>query len=90
MTVNKALVAISALSDHNPSTHNQTVTFTVTVAPPSGVATLPTGTVTILNGTTSIGTGTLNSSGVATITTSGLHTGSDQLTVRYDGDTNYY
>lgn len=90
VTVNKALVAISALSDHNPSTHNQTVTFTVTVAPPSGVATLPTGTVTILNGTTSIGTGTLNSSGVATITTSGLPTGSDQLTVRYDGDTNYY
>jgi sugar lactone lactonase YvrE len=46
-------------------TVGQTLTLTATVKASAGIT--PTGTVTFLNGTASLGTGTLNSSGVATL-----------------------
>jgi len=73
----------------NPSTASQAVTLTATVvavAPGSGT---PTGTVTFFDGGSSIGTGTLNSSGQATLTTAALAVGSHSLTAQYGGDTNF-
>ena len=61
------------------------VTFTATVAESPGSA-VPTGTVTFKNGATALGTGTLNSSGVATFTTSSLGAGTYTVTATYGGD----
>ena len=49
----------------------------------------PTGTVTFLDGMTSLGTGTLNSSGVATFSTTSLAAGAHSLTASYGGDTTF-
>jgi hypothetical protein len=65
-----------------PSSYGQSVTLTATL--PSDV----TGSVSFTNGATSLGTGTINASGIATITTSILPTGSNTITASYAGDTN--
>ncbi|MBS1822092.1 MAG: serine hydrolase [Acidobacteria bacterium] len=62
------------------------VTFTATVTGSGGT---PTGTVTFLNGTTSLGTGTLNSSGVATLTASFSAAGTNSITAQYGGDATF-
>jgi hypothetical protein len=49
----------------------------------------PTGTVTFLDGTTMLGTGTLNSSGVATFIISTLASGAHSITAAYGGDSHY-
>jgi hypothetical protein len=69
-------------------TFGQTVTFTATIAPVSGPG-VPTGSVTFNDGATQIGTGTLNSSGVASFNTSSLGVGSHSVTAVYSGDTNF-
>ena len=77
------------VSSANPSVFGQSVTFTATVtanAPGSGT---PTGTVTFMDGSTTLGTGTLNGSGVATFSTSGLSVGSHSITAVYGGDTDF-
>jgi len=81
----------TVVSSANPSTFGQSVTFTATVravAPGSGV---PTGPVKFyLDGsTTSLGTITLNSSGNARFTTSGLALGPHTITASYAGDSNF-
>ncbi|HEX3085245.1 MAG TPA: Ig-like domain repeat protein, partial [Pyrinomonadaceae bacterium] len=73
-------------SDNNPSTYGQTVTFTATVSSSAGT---PTGTVTFKDGATILGTGTLNGSGQATLTTSSLSTGTHAITAVYEGTSNY-
>ncbi len=76
-------------SSINPALTTDTLTLTATVTPASGT-TVPTGTVNFLNGSTSLGTGTLNSSGVATL--GGVQfssAGSYSLTADYGGDTNF-
>jgi hypothetical protein len=75
------------VSSPNPSNFNQAVTFTATVAP-EGVGT-PTGTVTFLDGTKILGSSLLNSSGVATFTTSTLAVGTYSITSTYNGDSNF-
>jgi hypothetical protein len=50
---------------------------------------LPTGTVNFLDGTTLLGSGSLNSSGVATFATSKLTVGKHSVTAGYGGDANY-
>ena len=62
------------------------VTLTATV---SATGTRPTGAVNFLSGTASLGTGTLNASGVATLTTSNLPGGKDSITASYQGDARY-
>ncbi len=49
----------------------------------------PTGTVSFYDGTTNIGNSNLNSSGVATLTTSTLSVGTHNMTATYNGDTNF-
>jgi len=84
--INPAATTTSLASSANPSTVGESVTFTATVA--DGSKNVPTGTVTFKNGTTTLGTGTLNSSGVATFTTSALPAGTDEITASYGGDAN--
>jgi CubicO group peptidase (beta-lactamase class C family) len=59
------------------------VIFTATVTGSGGT---PTGTVTFLNGTASLGTGTLNATGLATLTTSFSTAGTNSITAQYSGD----
>ena len=76
-------------SSLNPSTYGQSVTFTASVtavAPGTGT---PTGTVTFKDGGTTIGTGTLNGSGIATLTTSSLSAASHSITAVYGGDSGF-
>jgi uncharacterized repeat protein (TIGR03803 family) len=64
-----------------------TVTLTATV---SGSGSTPTGSVTFNDGQTVLGTGALNGSGVATLTTTSLVSpGAHSITAVYGGDTNY-
>lgn len=87
--VNKAATATAVSSSSNPSVYSQPVTFTATVtatAPGSGV---PTGTVTFKNGSSTLGTGTLNGSGQATLTTSTLAVGASSITAVYGSSTSF-
>jgi len=59
---------------------NNSVTLTATVA------SSPTGNVTFNNGTTSLGTMPLNTSGVATLTTSALPVAANSITATYNGN----
>jgi Bacterial Ig-like domain (group 3)/Right handed beta helix region len=65
----------------------QSVTFTATVS--SSTAGSITGTVTFMDGATTLGTGTVNSNGQATFTTSALAVGSHSITAVYGGNTSY-
>ena len=86
-TVNKANTTTTVVSSQNPSTFGQPVTFTATVTPATSGT--PTGTVNFKDGSTVIGSGTLNSSGQASFTTSSLTRGSHPITAVYKGDSNY-
>jgi hypothetical protein len=80
-TVTKASPAETLVSSVNPSTFNQSVTFTATLP------TNTTGTVTFTNGTTVLGTSTVTN-GVATLASSTLPAGGDTITATYNGDAN--
>jgi hypothetical protein len=71
----------------NPSIAGKNLTLTATVSVTNGGG-VPTSTVNFYNGTTLLGTGTLNTSGVATYSTATLAVGSYSLTAAYQGDTN--
>ena len=66
----------------NPVAAGQALTLTATVKG----ATTPTGSVTFLNGSSTLGTATLNSLGIATLSTSSLTAGTYNLTVQYAGN----
>jgi hypothetical protein len=90
--INTSLTATATAltSSPNPSTSGQAVTFTATVtAQPGFYKGTPTGTVSFYDGTTNIGNSNLNSSGVATLTTSTLSVGTHSITATYNGDTNF-
>jgi hypothetical protein len=84
--VNKAAPSVKLASSVSSITYGGSATLTATL---SGIGAKPTGTVTFLAGSKPLGTGTLNSSGVATLTTSKLPAGTDSVTTSYAGDTNY-
>ena len=68
----------------NPAVLGQSVTLTATVSPaPTGS---PLGTASFYNGTTLLGSGNVDSSGVATFTTTSLPAGSDILMAVYSGN----
>jgi hypothetical protein len=77
----------SVTSSVNPSTYGQTVTFTATVTAAGGLT--PTGTVTFIDGSATLGTGALSSSGIATLATSALTAGNNNITAAYGGDSNF-
>jgi cyclophilin family peptidyl-prolyl cis-trans isomerase len=88
-TVNKASTSAALSESSTTAVYGQSVTLTATLSVTSPGSGTPTGTVTFLEGTTTLGTGTLNSSGVATLSTTALPVGSDSLTASYAGDTNF-
>jgi predicted thioesterase len=87
VVVNKAAPVDTLTSAPTPTTFGTPVTATFTVPLVNGV--VPTGLVSFYNGTTLIGTGNVNASGVATITTSNLPVGTDTITAKYPGDNTY-
>ena len=72
------------VSDINPSTFGQQVTFTATVSPSTGGTT--TGTVTFLNGLASLGTITVGSNGSAVLRTTTLSPGVHRMTAVFSGN----
>ena len=68
------------------SAYGTSVTLTATVASTAGT---PPGTVTFFSGTTVLGTGTLNASGVATLSTTAIPGGTDSLTATYAASGNF-
>jgi hypothetical protein len=70
----------------NSSTYGTTVQFTATVTGSSGT---PTGTVMFSDGSTSLGSSSVNSSGMAMLSTATLAAGSHQITAAYSGDSSY-
>lgn len=68
-------------SSLNPSQFGNAVTFTATVTPAAA-----TGTVEFREGATVLGSGTLNASGIATLTTSALSVATHPVTAYYLGD----
>jgi N-acetylneuraminic acid mutarotase len=79
--------ALALTSSANPVFAQNPITLTASV---TATGATPTGTVTFLDGTTSIGTGTLNSSGSATLSVNNLTVGSHTITASYAGDTNNF
>ncbi len=82
------IATTTTLTGPSSASTGASITFTATVAPASG-SVAPTGTVTFLDGSTSLGTATLNSSKVATFSTSALTAGSHSITAQYGGDTSF-
>lgn len=77
---------ITLTSSANPQQGGAPLTFTAQL---TGNCNVPIGTVTFYDGSTAIGTGTINSSGVATFTTSFLVVGQHNITASYPGDFNF-
>jgi hypothetical protein len=72
-------------SSANPSGLGQSVTFTATVTSAGG-SIAPDGNVVFYDGSTLLGTGALNASGTATLTTSTLTNGFNSIIASYGGD----
>jgi hypothetical protein len=84
-TINKATSATALGASPNPSSFDQSVTFTAKVTSSAGT---PAGSVTFKDGTTTLGTKTL-SGGVATLVTSTLAVGTHSITAVYGGSTDF-
>jgi Bacterial Ig-like domain (group 3)/FG-GAP-like repeat len=76
--------SVALNSTLNPANFGQTVTFTAVVTSSGGIT--PTGTVTFRNGTAFVGTGTLDGTGMATVSTARLLPGTSSITASYNGD----
>ncbi|HMI89448.1 MAG TPA: Ig-like domain-containing protein [Polyangiaceae bacterium] len=85
-TVNLSGASVSLASSDNPSSYEQSVTFTATA---TGSAQMPTGVMTFRDGTTLLGTANLSGSGVAAYSTAALTTGAHTVTAVYGGDSVY-
>jgi YVTN family beta-propeller protein len=86
VTVGPAATTTSLAASMNPSYTGNATTFTATVGSSAGI---PAGTVTFDDGSTALGTGTLNSTGQAMLTTSTLPAGSQTITAVYGGNAEF-
>jgi len=88
-TVNKAPTTTTLSPSQNPSTFGNPVTFTaiVTVNPPGSGT--PSGTVTFRRGATMLGSAPLDTTGHASLITTGLQVGTSTITASYSGDANF-
>ncbi len=77
---------IALTSSANPAPGGSPLTFTAAL---TGNCNVPTGIVTFLDGGQAIGTGILNGSGIAALTTSFLVVGKHNITASYPGDFNF-
>ena len=87
-TVNKAGCTATLTASPNPTILGQAVNLAATVVAIPGWG-VPTGPLTFTDGAASLGTASVNGSGQATSTTSGLAVGSHQLGASYGGDANF-
>ncbi len=87
-TVKQAGSTAAIASSLNPSSYDQSVTFTATVK--SATTGIPTGTVTFKNGAVALGTVTLNASGIATLSSGTLAIGAHSITVVYNGSADFF
>jgi hypothetical protein len=77
-------------SSDNPSLLGDDVIFTAAVTGNDSAGNLPTGTVEFFDGGTNLGTGTLDSTGIATFDSAGaLPLGANSITAHYQGDSNF-
>ena len=88
--VSKASVTMALAASVTSVTFSGTTVLTVTVTGAGGA--VPSGTVAFTTGSYALGTSTLNASGAATLTLSGvqLPVGSNTITAQYSGDTAYF
>jgi len=85
--VTQAATTTTLNASPSPATAGQSVTLTATVSPaPTGS---PAGTVSFYDGSTLLGNGTVNSSGVATFSTTSLPVGANNLTAVYSGNAGF-
>ena len=87
LTVNGQATTTSLSASTNPTAAGQQLTLTAVVHARGSTA--PAGTVTFLNGSTHLGTATLNSSGVARLSTPSLAARKYSLTAKYSGHPNF-
>jgi len=86
-TVEAAGTKTVLASSSNPIGVGKSVSFSATVN--STTSGTPTGMVTFTDGTVSLGTATLNSSGIATLSSPALSMGTHQVFASYSGDANF-
>jgi len=92
LTAEPVTTTLSLTAVPNTITYGQNVLLTATLGPTNPAVTqnhTATGSVTFMNGATSLGTGTLNAGGIATLNTTTLPQGVDNITAVYPGDTNF-
>jgi hypothetical protein len=84
------LTSSTTLSASSTSiTSGASLALTASVSPPAGTTTVPTGTITFLNGSTTLGVVSLDANGKATLTTTMLPVGTNNLAAQYGGDVNF-
>jgi hypothetical protein len=81
-----AAATMTKLSAPGSAAYGASVPLTATVASTAGI---PAGSVTFYNGSTGLGVGTLNGSGVATLSTAALPAGTDTVTATYAAAGNF-
>ncbi len=86
LDINPVATVTTIISSGSPAIAGTSVTFTATVTTTTGVVS---GTVNFSDGTTMLGTGTLNTSGVATFSTTSLTVGSHSITAAFQANTNF-
>jgi hypothetical protein len=87
LTVTKVACTLALTGSGNPALAMSSVSFGARAA--SLTTGVPTGTVTLSDGSAVLGTATLNSSGLATYTTTNLPDGQHSITASYGGDQNF-
>jgi Bacterial Ig-like domain (group 3)/MBG domain (YGX type)/FG-GAP-like repeat len=87
LTVTKIASKLALTGSANPALTMSSVSFSAQAA--SSTTGIPTGTVTFSDGSTVLGTATLNSSGLATYTTTNLPDGQHSITASYGGDKDF-
>jgi len=88
LTINPAATSTSLTISSSPSTYGQAVAFSASVNGTQG-GPVPTGTVVISANGTLLGTATLNSSGVAAITSTSFATGNYTISATFQGSQNF-
>jgi len=87
-TVDRGAATVTLTSSANPAAFGQTIIFDVSVSA-GATGPVPTGTINFSNGTSILFSGSLDSAGRLSLSTSTLPIGTTNLTAQYSGDQNY-
>jgi hypothetical protein len=89
LTITSGPCVITVVSSVNPALPNSSVTFTATLTAPSSLTVEPSGAVQFKIDGAAYGTPVTLEQGIAAITTSTLQWGTHDISVEYQGDTNF-